>query len=200
VIRFRVEDQEFDSKAGMLRHFGVSETSFDKRLKRGWTLDQALGRVAPPVSEHKSFNAWLRRRGCAERVCPHCKQQKPLTDFYLKSEDQPGDYYSYCKICTRIQVRHSSRQRQFGLTEEAWLTLFQSQGEACAVCRVQTSDSEWHTDHCHASGMTRGILCRNCNLLLGFAGDNVKTLQRAIQYLEGIAKNSDEYIDAEDAA
>ena len=39
-------------------------------------------------------------------------------------------------------------------------------------------------DHCHVTGNVRGLLCRACNLALGQFEDNIKTLNKAIKYLE----------------
>ena len=39
-------------------------------------------------------------------------------------------------------------------------------------------------DHCHRTGRVRGILCRECNLLLGHARDDTNVLKAAIDYLD----------------
>lgn len=39
-------------------------------------------------------------------------------------------------------------------------------------------------DHCHNTGAVRGLICRTCNLLLGYSKDNRQILQAAINYLE----------------
>jgi hypothetical protein len=38
-------------------------------------------------------------------------------------------------------------------------------------------------DHDHVTGAVRGLLCSNCNLVLGYACDDVTVLQKAIGYL-----------------
>jgi hypothetical protein len=38
-------------------------------------------------------------------------------------------------------------------------------------------------DHDHTTKKVRGLLCRHCNLLLGYCEENVLVLQRAINYL-----------------
>jgi hypothetical protein len=40
-----------------------------------------------------------------------------------------------------------------------------------------------HVDHCHASGVVRGLLCGQCNILLGAAKDSIETLFAAADYL-----------------
>jgi hypothetical protein len=51
----------------------------------------------------------------------------------------------------------------------------------CECCGAKTDD--FHFDHCHTTNQFRGWLCRSCNLGLGFLGDNIAGLERAIKYL-----------------
>jgi hypothetical protein len=62
-----------------------------------------------------------------------------------------------------------------------------SQGDSCKICSTSEpggKGSAFHVDHCHESGLVRGLLCMACNIMLGKAKDNVTTLQNAINYLE----------------
>lgn len=59
---------------------------------------------------------------------------------------------------------------------------FESQGGRCAICK-QPSEKSLHLDHCHETQRLRGLLCRDCNLGLGFFKDDPKRLQEAIDYL-----------------
>ena len=38
-------------------------------------------------------------------------------------------------------------------------------------------------DHCHDSGLHRGLICASCNSGLGFFYDNAAAMKRAIKYL-----------------
>ncbi|MFE5770899.1 endonuclease domain-containing protein [Streptomyces sp. NPDC056485] len=57
---------------------------------------------------------------------------------------------------------------------------------ACMICSSTVSGFEsgvFAVDHCHDSGVVRGLLCQACNFLLGNARDNVDVLFGAIKYL-----------------
>ena len=55
----------------------------------------------------------------------------------------------------------------------------------CAICgSTKTKGKNWHADHDHSTGLFRGILCLDCNLLLGHATDSIELLERAIIYLK----------------
>lgn len=40
-----------------------------------------------------------------------------------------------------------------------------------------------YIDHNHTTGEVRGLLCSNCNTILGLCNDNIIILQSAISYL-----------------
>ncbi|NCA22781.1 MAG: hypothetical protein EBS86_16815, partial [Crocinitomicaceae bacterium] len=57
------------------------------------------------------------------------------------------------------------------------------QKNKCYIC-LCTFDNNAHIDHDHKTGKVRGLLCRECNLLLGFSRDNIHLLEKAISYLQ----------------
>lgn len=88
------------------------------------------------------------------------------------------------------QIARAKRILQFfNLTIPEWNTISASQGDCCAICgRKPRADKNLSTDHCHKTGLVRGLLCNICNRLLGKIerqwGPNVtKTILRAALYL-----------------
>src|ERR1035437_10594796 len=51
-------------------------------------------------------------------------------------------------------------RRQYGMTREEVDALIVAQGFKCAICGEENPD--WNTDHDHATGVVRGMLCRLC--------------------------------------
>jgi len=74
---------------------------------------------------------------------------------------------------------------RYGMSEEEWNSLFESQGRQCAICRTDTPKTikGWHTDHDHTTGKVRGILCEHCNRGLGMFRDDITFMGRAAAYL-----------------
>lgn len=72
------------------------------------------------------------------------------------------------------------RLTKYRLDRERFDRLMESQGGLCAICR---SSPATHIDHCHGTGIVRGILCLACNTALGSFRDNVETMLSAVSYL-----------------
>lgn len=65
-----------------------------------------------------------------------------------------------------------------GLTGAAAKRL--KEGQTCVICGA---GEDLAVDHCHTTGTIRGILCRPCNLGLGYFRDDQQRLLGAVQYL-----------------
>ena len=79
----------------------------------------------------------------------------------------------------------------YGLTLKAYNELLEAQNFGCKICKAVVTDSirsNLSVDHNHKTNHVRGLLCGNCNRLLGYAKENQTILLRAIQYLKGNLK------------
>lgn len=70
--------------------------------------------------------------------------------------------------------------RRYGLTAEDHAQMIIDQDGRCAVC---LEDKPLVVDHDHATGKVRALLCRECNIALGAAGDNSAILLALASYL-----------------
>lgn len=80
-------------------------------------------------------------------------------------------------------------RRAYGITFEDYEALLKNQGGGCAICGAENADSKGrmlHVDHCHATGQVRGLLCKDCNTMVGYAQDQPAILFRAAQYLRSV--------------
>lgn len=82
--------------------------------------------------------------------------------------------------------RNENLKFKYGITLAQRDAMLKSQDSKCAICSTDDPGdyNGWCVDHCHTSSQVRGILCRHCNLLLGYARDNIDTLSKAISYLK----------------
>lgn len=112
----------------------------------------------------------------------------------------------YCKQCLSInQIRRNKLnpdrvklynkkaklKKLFGLSYDEYLSMKETQKNLCLICKMPESDIDKRTmlprelavDHCHTTGKVRGLLCKTCNLGLGYFNDNPKFLEIALNYL-----------------
>lgn len=87
----------------------------------------------------------------------------------------------------RIGVSKHKRQ---GLDSKTWVALKQYQNYKCAICKQPESlkNRQLCVDHCHTTGVVRGLLCSKCNQGLGMFKDSISYLQNAVIYLQEIEK------------
>jgi hypothetical protein len=60
---------------------------------------------------------------------------------------------------------------RYGLTQNQHAKLLSFQRHRCAICGTHQEQLPQRlcVDHCHASGIVRGLLCRSCNIGVGMA-------------------------------
>jgi hypothetical protein len=121
----------------------------------------------------------------SDKTCSACKLVKPKTDFYGESRNGDG-CMSVCKACFGLQQRDRTLRRKYGVSAEQYDAMVAAQDGRCLICKNPPPPEQRGlvVDHCHATGRARGLLCNNCNALLGMAADDVSRLRAAIDYLE----------------
>lgn len=78
--------------------------------------------------------------------------------------------------------RNHIMQWRYGISLEEYDGLFKKQNGQCAVCG-KVSSKHLYVDHDHITGKVRGLLCRDCNLALGFVHDDPKIILKLHDYL-----------------
>ena len=128
-----------------------------------------------------------------ERKCRICNIVRD-EDFFYKN-----DKTNRCKACEQSRKRAERKTRshadidrrkrlkkEYGITLEQFNEMNLAQNGQCAICGLKESMNRKNLciDHCHESGMIRGLLCHACNVGLGHFNDNTKKLYNAIKYLK----------------
>lgn len=81
-------------------------------------------------------------------------------------------------------VSKSSRKgllKSYGLTLEGYDAMVLERQNKCDICSSEVV--KLVVDHCHTTNKVRGLLCSQCNVMLGMAKDSIENLRRAIEYL-----------------
>jgi len=123
---------------------------YDFIKQKGWTRSGSKA-MAIAISE--------RRRTYPARACRACNQ--------LFEPIAPRTYV--CNTCApTLEARR--RAYVFGLTQQQYDALVERQQGGCGICHRSLADFKSnmiHVDHCHYTGVIRGILCHRCNSMLG---------------------------------
>lgn len=81
--------------------------------------------------------------------------------------------------------RRSDNLAKYGLSVEQYDELWAAQKQRCKLCSEdKPRGGKWVVDHCHDTGVVRGIICNQCNIGLGHFSDDPAKLQAAIDYLQ----------------
>jgi hypothetical protein len=70
--------------------------------------------------------------------------------------------------------REAFLKQAFTITPSEWELISAHQRGVCFVCERRPVGRRLATDHCHSTGLLRGLLCNRCNALLGKIENNFK--------------------------
>lgn len=80
-----------------------------------------------------------------------------------------------------------SLKRNYGLTAKEYGEIVARQNNRCAICKKSPPPGKrLFVDHNHQTGVVRGLLCVNCNFLIGHAQESPEVLTLAAKYLHGL--------------
>lgn len=121
-------------------------------------------------------------RNADKTHCPRDHEYTPENTYVV------GGSARRCKTC----ARDDRLKYLYGLQPGGYEQMLAEQNGACAGCRRVLDEENLHVDHDHACCATkrscgdcvRGLLCDDCNLVLGRLRDNVATLRRLADYVE----------------
>ena len=87
---------------------------------------------------------------------------------------------------TGISKDDQLMRRMYNITLEQYNELLAYQGGGCAICRrnEEPDGRRLSIDHCHDTGVVRGVLCNQCNNGIGALGDNYDLVIKAAAYLK----------------
>lgn len=86
-------------------------------------------------------------------------------------------------VCRPCYTNNVKRRGKYGITPEQYVAMVKDQRGLCAICERPMTRHP-HIDHCHETGVIRGLLCYTCNVGLGSFGDDPERLRSAAKYVE----------------
>lgn len=115
-----------------------------------------------------------------------CKRRS--REYRSKNKEKCNVTVRNWKRNNRKKCASYERKRLYGLTREKFQEMLLYQNNKCSICDISfiEGESRIHVDHCHESLVVRGLLCNNCNLMVGWwehFDRNPKIKDRVINYL-----------------
>jgi hypothetical protein len=140
------------------------------------------------------------------KVCSKCRVAKPLSAYGKQTGGRFG-LHPTCKECRRASsrahygenreailvkqkeqwprkrdgYRKRRREQRYGVTAEQYEAMYEGQGGRCAICGGEFD--VLCVDHDHDTGAVRGLLCRPCNVGIGYLRDDPDRVEAAAGYL-----------------
>ena len=128
--------------------------------------------------------------------CITCAKEKQAINLAKNKEEVYSRNRKYYAERGSSQVEHQAYKRyinranrRYGLSEQSLRDMMDQQVGCCAICgeslplSSRPGERSFSIDHCHKTGLVRGLLCSGCNTGLGNLGDSVEQLTSAVQYL-----------------
>lgn len=123
--------------------------------------------------------------------CKDCKELKCSCQYALSciTAKLSTPMRGFCRSCWRVRCEPAGRKQNWKLrgidnfTEVDYLRFYKEQNGKCAICFAPPGDQLFDVDHDHKTGIVRGLLCRDCNFMLGKAKDDSEVLKRASEYV-----------------
>ena len=103
---------------------------------------------------------------------------------YKSKEDQRIYHRQWRKDNPKACREHDFKHK-YNLSYEDWVRMWTGQNGECTICGEPfANQSDAFVDRNHKTGKVRGLLCRTCNLGIGYFKDNPKLTTKATEYLK----------------
>lgn len=135
-------------------------------------LSQGLCGACYQRQRRKKQSVFLHEREYNRR---YRETHKAVISGKLKAwREKNKDYVASAKEAQRVKQKYKISLEQIAAMAEA-------QQHCCKIC---SNKRPLTVDHCHSTGVVRGLLCQQCNSVLGLAYDDQAILHNAIRYLQ----------------
>lgn len=121
----------------------------------------------------------------------------PTRKIWLSIKSNRSSYKAEWYKANKDKVKETHRiyhyKTKYKMSVDEYNSMLETQNNVCAVCQKPETTKGHRTgllrnlsiDHCHTTGKIRGLLCTNCNHVLGKFNDDEELFKRAINYLKG---------------
>jgi hypothetical protein len=150
-------------------------------------------RKTKPASDFKPSRKTKDGLSCCCRVCipKHRRNTRKWKRAHVeRSRDSARRTYHRhpeYKETHALREWHRCLKAKYGIDANEYQRMLFFQGGTCAICGTTKPGKHYKrmpVDHCHKTGKVRGLLCADCNAMLGIAHESPEVLRKAARYLE----------------
>jgi hypothetical protein len=187
----------------------TTSTDREKARKRAWQEAWRLGHPEEEKAKKRAYYEANKHRLKAKSKAYHEANKSQINAQTKASRQANKDlmkarrkaYYEankdalntasriyHAKNKDRVNARQMEqfRLRKYGVSPSQFEEMIRACRGKCPCCHVPFSEilnERPCIDHSHATGKVRGVLCRQCNFLIGHAFDNPSILRACARYL-----------------
>lgn len=152
--------------------------------KKGFRHSEEVKSRISETLKSRGQPIWLKQK----RACTICGEMLKVANYtrHLRACEDRAKYVGLADM-SLIEIKKLRIDlRQYGLNIDGYFHLLKKQGGGCAICGLPDNSNgrRLYVDHCHETGVVRGLLCSTCNLMIGYAKEDRELLQRAVAYLD----------------
>lgn len=119
-------------------------------------------------------------------VCVLCKNET-AAKWREHNPEQQAAYHANYRLKETYKDKEKNHQllNKYGITLTEYNAIFMAQEGRCAGCEKHQSEFKRAlcVDHCHKTDKVRGLLCDDCNIVLGRIRESYQTLYNLAEYL-----------------
>jgi hypothetical protein len=153
-----------------------------------------------------TYYIWRTVAGRRVRLTTSCVTEQAARAEYERFELSPSTYVNRLgrralplgsDPARAVQLRNNRLALRYKLTSTDYDALLALQDGRCAICGARPTETKrggLEVDHCHATGVVRGLLCGPCNRGIGNLGDSLDLLRKAVAYMEAGQSKGDTLI------
>ena len=137
----------------------------------------------------KSFAEYFKDRRRAVGIRCRCKAccTEDTIEWRVKNRSEYNNYAAAWRAKNPGKQHANDIKRNYGLDIASYNGMLADQRCLCKICGKQheptRSRGRLYVDHCHKTGVIRGLLCSSCNYALGKFKDDPTLLEKAAAYL-----------------
>ena len=145
-------------------------------------------KVCTKCGKKKKITEFSKDKGQSSGLRPECREC--VSKYYYKNKERINKKNKEWREKNKKKLREKDLKNKYNITTKEYKKLKKDQKNSCAICGKKETrktnngkTQRLSIDHDHETGKVRGLLCKNCNSVLGYIKEDILLLKNMIKYL-----------------